>query len=108
MAFPTSSPARLLVIGYVTAAFATLLVVYGVYDYATSCDPWLTPRWTPYMILWRHVSGLFAFISLFAVLIGLSLAASMRELRRSWFFWLSLSIFFASALFIIRVCVSAP
>lgn len=101
MAFPTSPPARLFLFGYVTAAFTTLLVVYGVYDYATSFDPWLTPRRTPSMILWRHVSGLFAIISPFAVLIGLS-AASMHELRRSWFFWLSLSIFVACTLFVIR------
>lgn len=101
MAFPTSRPARLFVIGYVTAAFATLLIVYGFYDYATSCDPWLTPRRTPYMILWGHVSAVFGALSAFAVLLGLSVSAAEPELRRSWFFWLSLSLFFVCAAFII-------
>ncbi len=49
---------RIVLIGYGTIAWTSLLMYVAAYLYAYSFDPWLTLRRTPSMIVFQHVQML--------------------------------------------------
>lgn len=46
---------RIVLIGYCTIAWTSILMYVAAYLYARSYDPWLMPRRSPSMIVFQHI-----------------------------------------------------
>jgi hypothetical protein len=78
---------KLLYVSYLFTSLAACTVYVGVFAYAYSHDPYLTPRWTDYMIVWSQAGG--TLFSLFLVLVpaGLGILYWSPDLRRRYGIW---------------------
>jgi hypothetical protein len=87
---PLSTEAHLVYVSFPAVSFVSCVLYIGAYVYASSHDPWLTPRWTYYMILWwgvgRTILGLF--LLLFPT--GVLALVVWPELRKRPAVWASL------------------
>jgi len=92
-----TSGERLFLVGYLSSAIGALVAVSIAYAYARSYDPWLTPRWTHYMIIWWGVSRPVFVIATLGVAAGLLSTVCVRELRHRWQFWFAVAVFSLSA-----------
>ncbi len=77
----------------------TAMLVSGIYLaaylYAYSHDPWLTPRHTPYMILWWKIGGAMFDLFFLLVAVGIVMLAASSRLRRCWTIWCTLALMIA-------------
>jgi hypothetical protein len=86
---------HLLYVSYSFTAFVTSAIYLGLFLYAYSHDPWLTPRWTHYMIVWWKAGR--PLFDLFTILVpgGVIILLASSNLRKRWGIWCSVVVMIA-------------
>lgn len=78
--------ARVIVVAYVTLAVCMCVLLAGAYWNVYRHDPWMTPRWTTYNMLYWDVKWLVSVIAPLPAVAGV-VALFSRRFRRSWAMW---------------------
>lgn len=79
---------------YVWASFCAAGALLAAKVNVISHDPWCTPRWTPYFILFWRVRDTVGHLLLPLLLGGLVGLAVSRWARRRWEVWLAVFVLF--------------
>ena len=94
---------HLLYVSFTFTALTASGLYLAAYLYAYSYDPWLTPRWTHYMIAWWRAGQ--TLLGLFIVLfpVGDALLAASPDLRKRWGVWCAVA-----AIVVVVLCCGIP
>lgn len=85
-----SDELRILRIAYVTGLITASLLLLLAKGYVYWQDPWLTPRFTPYILLFWRVRDTLGPFLVPAVFIGVVRLLVSRSCRRRWSVWLAI------------------